>query len=124
MKRHGTLESLNGIVEDSKTYKYAKQELTYRREYMLMYKYKLTIDQFNDMKEDGCNICGDSQERAMQVDHDHSCCSGEGATCGQCVRGVVCNRCNQTIGKYETGLIRDDNPLKDKIKEYLNGQKR
>lgn len=122
--RHGNLESLNDIVEEQKTYKYAKQDLTYRRDYMLMYKYKLSMEQFLEMSKDGCNICGGTQERTMQVDHDHNCCSGEGATCGQCVRGVVCNRCNQTIGKYETGLIRDDNPLKDKVKEYLDGQKR
>lgn len=119
MDRHGSTESLNGIVQDKKTYKYAKQELTYRREYMLMYKYRLTKEQFLEMAKDGCNICGKTQERSMQVDHDHSCCSGQGSTCGKCVRGVICNRCNQTVGKYDNGLLRDDNPLKDKVIEYV-----
>jgi hypothetical protein len=27
------------------------------------------------------------------VDHDHACCPGEN-TCGQCVRGLLCNFCN------------------------------
>lgn len=123
MTRNGTIDSLNDTVEHSKTYKYSYQETNYRREYMLMYKYKLTLEQFNEMKKDGCQICGKNQERAMQVDHDHACCTGEGATCGKCVRGVVCNSCNQAIGKYETGLIRKDHIHLDKIKEYLNVKK-
>ena len=118
--RHGNPESFHEIIEEQKTYKYAKQQLTYRREYMLMYKYKLTMEKFLEMSKDGCNICGGTQERNMQVDHNHSCCSGEGATCGQCVRGVLCNRCNQTVAKYELGVGRDDNPLLNKIKEYLS----
>lgn len=122
-QRHGTLEALNDIIEDNKIYKYAKQEITYKREYHLMYKYKITKERYEEMKKDGCDVCGEYTERNLHIDHDHSCCSGEGATCGQCVRGIVCNRCNQTIGKYEAGQMRDDNPLKDKIKEYLNGQK-
>ena len=121
--KNGTLDSLHDIIQEDKVYKYAKQSLTYKRDYMLIYKYKLTLDQFLEMSKDGCQVCGKTQERNLHIDHDHACCSGEGATCGKCVRGVVCNRCNQTIGKYENGLMRDDNPLKDKIKEYLDGQK-
>ena len=34
--RNGTTETLNNMVPEFKTYKYAKQELTYRRAYMLM----------------------------------------------------------------------------------------
>jgi hypothetical protein len=119
--RHGNTDSLHDIIEDEKIYLYAKQKLTYRREYMLMYKYKITNEQYQKMIKDGCNVCGQYTERNLHIDHDHLCCSGEGATCGECVRGVVCNRCNQTIGKYEAGLMRPDNPLKDKIKDYLNG---
>ena len=84
-----------------------------------MYRYGLTLDKFLEMSKDGCQICRETRERNLNVEHDHNCCSGQGATCGKCVRGVVCNRCNLTIGKYENGLIRDDNELKDKIKEYL-----
>ena len=121
MSRHGNTESLYDIIEDKKIYLYAKQSITFRREYMLMYKYKITKEKYEEMIKNGCHICGQYTERNLHIDHDHLCCSGEGATCGKCVRGVVCNRCNQTIGKYEAGLIRDDNPLKNKIKEYLNG---
>lgn len=120
-KRNGTTESLNDVIENNKVYKYAKQEITYHREYNLMYKYKLDKETYETMIANGCHVCGEYTERNLHVDHDHNCCSGQGATCGNCVRGVLCNRCNQTVGKYEAGLMRDDNPLKDKIKEYLNG---
>ena len=117
--RHGNTESLSDIIEDGKIYLYAKQTIKYKREYTLMYKYKVTKEQYEKMIKNGCNVCGQYTERNLHIDHDHLCCSGEGATCGKCVRGIVCNRCNQTIGKYETGLIRRDNPLIDKIEEYL-----
>jgi hypothetical protein len=122
--RHGNLESKNDIIEDGKIYIYAKQKINYKREYMLMYKYKITQEKYNEMIKDGCHVCGQYQERNLHIDHDHACCSTGVATCGECVRGVVCNKCNQTIGKYEAGTIRADNPLIPLIKEYLNGQKR
>jgi hypothetical protein len=40
IKRTGLLSSLNDIIEDGKVYKYAKKEITYRREYILMHQYK------------------------------------------------------------------------------------
>jgi hypothetical protein len=118
---NGSLDSVHDVVKDTKVYRYAHRTATYKREYMLMYKYKLTLEQFLEMSKNGCQICGNITKHNLNIDHDHACCTGEGATCGKCVRGVVCNRCNMTIGKYENGLMRDDNPLKDKIKEYLNG---
>lgn len=122
--RNGSLDSLHDIVEDNKIYLYGKNEVTYHREYMLMYRYKLTKDKYNEMIKEGCNVCGNYQERNIHVDHDHACCNGS-YTCGNCVRGVVCNACNQSIGKYESGLIRPDHPMIENIKQYLEAyQKR
>lgn len=53
-----------------------------------------------------CAICGITEEqngRAFDLDHDHGCCPGE-RTCGLCIRGLLCGRCNRGIGMF------DDNP--------------
>jgi hypothetical protein len=49
----------------------------------------------------------------LAVDHNHGCCPGE-KSCGKCVRGLLCDNCNQAIGKF-----RDDPELLLKAAEYL-----
>lgn len=48
-----------------------------------------------------CAICqGLPGDKKLCVDHDHSCCPGP-RTCGGCVRGLLCVRCNVGLGKLE-----------------------
>lgn len=72
-----------------------------------MEKYGLSIARYNAIwRAQGfsCGLCGDSDEpcdggiphfepRPWQIDHDHDCCAGRGS-CGRCVRGILCRRCN------------------------------
>lgn len=68
-----------------------------------------------------CAICGKTETitwngvdiRRLSVDHDHACCSGR-YPCGNCNRGLLCSRCNITLGK-----VNDDIGLLVKMIEYL-----
>lgn len=49
-----------------------------------------------------CDFCGKTLYRQSRpcIDHDHRCCPGD-VSCGKCVRGIVCSRCNTGIGHAE-----------------------
>ena len=58
-----------------------------------------------------CRICGKAETathqsgslRRLSVDHDHKCCPGK-KSCGKCVRGLLCARCNSAIGLIDESL--------------------
>lgn len=69
--------------------------------------YGITLDDYEVMlaaQGGGCAICGgvNASGRNLSVDHDHACCP-VGTSCGQCVRALLCDPCNRSIG-----LMRDD----------------
>jgi len=50
-----------------------------------------------------CAVCLTpfSETRSPAIDHDHKHCSGVSG-CAQCIRGLVCTRCNTAVGWAET----------------------
>jgi hypothetical protein len=71
-------------------------------------RYSLTPESFDALlaAQGGlCKICGvsDPGPSGWQVDHDHSCCNTRKKSCGRCLRGILCTRCNIGIGN-----LRDD----------------
>jgi hypothetical protein len=68
-------------------------------------RYSLTIDRYREMwvAQNGvCKLCrGEPSGRAivLAIDHDHTCCPGQ-SSCGECVRGLLCDRCNNGLGCF------------------------
>ncbi len=54
--------------------------------------------------QDGlCFLCNEPLDfetpRRVHIDHDKTCCRGR-RSCGTCVRGLACNKCNAGIGHF------------------------
>lgn len=68
------------------------------------WRYSLTVDQFNrirDWQQNKCAICNVSGNvKKLHIDHDHACCNGS-KSCGACVRGLLCSKCNVRLSAIE-----------------------
>lgn len=70
--------------------------------------------------DSSCGVCGtpegDLPDRiaTLCIDHDHRCCPGP-KSCGECVRGLLCRRCNSLL------TLTDDVTLAA-IARYLEGR--
>ena len=82
------------MSEIAKGAKRRKLEFNVSTEYM----WKLFLEQNNR-----CMICQEEFICTPSVDHDHSCCSGR-RTCGKCIRGLLCKRCNAGIGSMHDSI--------------------
>lgn len=81
------------------------------QERYLNYRYRsrfgITLDQYEAMLDSqggGCAICGSRPQEGeprLAVDHDHDCCPASKKSCGKCVRGLLCGRCNRGIGYFD-----------------------
>lgn len=76
-------------------------------------KYGVSPDDLYKLETESCGICAAPPVKTGKrhvIDHDHQCCSSDlRAYCGNCIRGVLCNRCNLGLGQFK------DNP------EFLRG---
>lgn len=94
------------------------------RKHLYKRKYGKTIEDYNrEAAAQGgvCAICFQpppGQHKYLQYDHDHNCCPGE-ESCGKCLRGLLCTRCNTAIG-----LLLDNPEHLEAALQYLNKFKR
>ena len=90
------------------------------RDAYLLKVYKITAAEYEALLESQGGVCAICKKDPYKpaVDHDHACCPGRGGednpTCGGCVRGILCQRCNQALG-----LLRDDANIAARAAEYL-----
>lgn len=84
---------------------YARANDSRLKNYRLKSKYGITWAQFEAMllrqfgRCLGCQRDFDlGKKRSICVDHDHSCCPRD-KSCGKCVRGLLCQDCNNTLGR-------------------------
>lgn len=72
-------------------------------------QYQLTPEAYDGIllsQGGACAICKQPPDgKRLSVDHDHSCCPGD-VTCGECVRGLLCDNCNWWLGLIDDDLSR------------------
>lgn len=86
------------------------------RDRQLRRNYGLTVAQYEVMLAEqggGCAICGTvpTDGRALHVDHDHACCPTRKKSCGQCVRGLLCEDCNRVLGMFADHIPRFESAI-------------
>lgn len=124
MWRNGTTERQNtSYLEGGFNYDYSMyspEELRARH----LSRYKMTLEEFDALAVDGCHLCGTMPtDTLLTVDHDHACCN-ESASCGKCVRGLLCHACNISVGRFESGTLREDAPKYELAKTWVELHKK
>lgn len=110
-RRHGWYESqLNSTCRENLQDLYRRTCSECRRRCMgQVRRHKLDVAwAMRLLTVEACERCGTrfpsdakARSKAINVDHDHTCCSGNGS-CGLCVRGLLCTRCNVRLGAIES----------------------
>jgi hypothetical protein len=86
--------------------------------------FNITLTDYNVLldKQNGvCAACNKPETQiikgsvaSLAVDHDHACCPKRGYSCGKCIRGLLCSKCNMILGS-----VSDDVKLLANLSNYL-----
>ena len=64
-------------------------------------RFGLTPEQYEVMVKSQNGVCAICQTQdILAIDHDHSCCPENLKSCGFCIRGLLCGKCNRAIGLF------------------------
>lgn len=97
--------------------KYRKNYTTKNRiKWNLKFFYGLTpldVEKLLEIQNYSCAICKELLKPRRTVDHSHQCCAST-RSCGKCVRGILCVRCNTFLGVIENNV-----GILDSVQNYL-----
>lgn len=95
-----------------------------KRDHYYKRTYGISLEEYETLlrSQNGlCKICRKSEIRKsatglvhrLSLDHNHKCCPGT-KSCGKCIRGLLCHKCNVAIGH-----LNDDPDLLARAIDYL-----
>jgi hypothetical protein len=91
-------------------------KMTKNTRYHVLNRYGLTTEQYDGLlnKQNGvCAICKKPEtfRKNLAIDHDHTCCPTH-KSCGKCIRGLLCSRCNQALGLFKDDVLALESAIK------------
>ena len=76
----------------------------------------ISCTQLLEKQDYKCAICREPVNGYSSVDHDHACCAGR-ESCGKCIRGILCQKCNSGLGMFNDAV-----KLVTAALQYLKGR--
>lgn len=112
-KKQAVVRSRIWLEENPDRYKETQSLYTERHKtFNIRSKHNLSTEGFENMLSQQNYCCASCENEfdlgalhKIHVDHDHKCCNDK-ASCGKCIRGLLCSQCNTAAG-----LMKDD-PVK------------
>ena len=114
-KKCQSLRNKRGRLKNIREFKEKERTKSLFENYKISDENYKKLLMFQDFR---CAICKTHQSKltkSLGVDHDHLCCPGK-KSCGNCIRGLLCQKCNMAIG-----LFSDNKKLLNSAIIYLGG---